>query len=220
MKYTFICDRTPDLFTLHALFSSALDNSHKNKELEYKIWSKDKIIYLILPEEAIIVGERYQFHHQGKPINIKLIKKELVLKTNYKAGKFIRLNGTISYAVHHQNHKERGLRPNICPITMNGTFENNTRTHTLNYLSKKLGINLLDEKFVRSHRFELVNIDSSVRSKENENPIYINNVFSLEVSGFINDELALNSLSVSSVGRKRNYGFGNIWVSDYEPETV
>lgn len=218
----------PNFLTLHALFSTILNkNQENNSLLEYKIFYKDKMIYLIINEDNIkenlkldnlIYQDNYEFKHyinESKIVDIKLkkIKEEEFLYKKYKNGDNIEVFSTISYAINKKN--ESGKKRNICPIDLYGNFIVGTKQHTFQYLEEKMGIKILENFLDKNIRFKYIPIENRFKK------IKFYNVFSLIIPGIVTDENIFNTLQYSSIGQKRNYGFGNVFIRDfYEHETL
>lgn len=207
----------PNHLTLHALFATIIDNKHINQEkLEYKIYYKDKQVILIINTEncpELKLQQCLSFRHNDNIIKLIKIREEPFEYIPFKNDTVVRLTGTICYSIHKSTEN---VIKHVCPINLNGNFIKGTREHTLNYLNDKMGINLFDERFARTNRFEAIsslNFNNPL-SKTNNNKIIFYNVFSFDVVSFVNDIKKLNKLNYCSIGRKRNYGFGNIFIAE------
>jgi hypothetical protein len=223
-KIVYKTDLEPNHLTLHALFATLIDNQHLDKlDLPYKIYYQDKQITFIYDEDvlpSIEAHDNLSFNHGDKKIRLKKIKEEPFIINELRTDNAIRLVGTISYAINKGKNQSgsKTKKTNLCPINLHGNFIEGTRQHTLNYLNEKMGINLFDEKFTRSHRFEQINYShfNTVTSKTNEKEIQFHNVFQFDVISFIDDIEKVNKLNYCSIGRKRNYGFGNVFVLELD----
>ena len=224
-KIKYVCDSSPDYFTCHALFSRITDgalskiivNPH-TEQPKYRVYFEDRAIYIILKEteqiRVIDTPEIVEFNHKGNTIKayFKYIK-DYNKTYNYKNGDFINLGGVISYA---RKSEDRGGKT-ISPFTTLGKIIPNEKTNLLNFLELRLGVDLKTQVDSRDFRFENIsykNFDSGrkVFSKDNSNKISLQNVFSFEVKGFIKNEVVLNELEITSIGRKRSYGLGNVYI--------
>ncbi|MBC7473937.1 MAG: hypothetical protein H7263_06565 [Candidatus Sericytochromatia bacterium] len=231
----YVCTASVDYFTCHALFSKISDgalsklslNSH-SKQPEYRVFFQDRVITIIVNDEDInIVNDlpkSIEFNHQGKKlITILASDTPYEIKSSFNEGQFVTAKGVISYAKNLSNpetvHNQKGvlIRKHKSPIMPNGEILKGEKQATLDYLEKKLGIDLRTQTGDRSFRFEMLsykNFESkhSVYSKSNQKKLSLHNVFSFEIQGFIKNANTVNSLEFTSIGKKRSYGFGNIYI--------
>ena len=233
-KIQYIFDNEINNFTCHALFSTITSKKLENmkinchtKQPEYSVSYQDRVITIIINEEdfGIVFDQQYfennnfetlVFQNEGKNIVGKLWKNENYQnKSNYELNDYVKARGFISYAI---NLSENLKKKNICPIKPNGTFVNGTRQKTLDYLEDRLGIDLRNEQInQRDFRFEMISykhfeLKNKILSKSNNQILSLHNVFSFEVEGFVKD-LKINNLEISSIGKKRTYGLGNIEIT-------
>lgn len=224
IKYVF--NSSVNYYTCHALFSRITDgylskmeiNSH-SKQPEYKISFLDRVITILINSNDfpnIIKPDVVSFNNEGKTLMGKFFSENNFLPTyNFQENEFVFASGIISYAK-NLNTKELG-RKHSSPINPKGEIVLSEKLHTLTYLENKLGIELLSQANDRNFRFEMLSYKhfqgrNEVYSKTNNNKLSIHNVFSFELQGYVKNPKISNSLEYSSIGKRRSYGFGNVYL--------
>lgn len=224
IKYVF--NSAVNYYTCHALFSRITDgylskmetNSH-SKQPEYKISFLDRVITILINSNDfpnIIKPDVVSFNNEGKTLMGNFFSENDFLPTyNFQENEFVFASGIISYAK-NLNTKEPG-RKHSSPINPKGEIVFGEKHHTLTYLENKLGIELLSQANDRNFRFEMLSYKhfqgrNEVYSKTNNNKLSIHNVFSFELQGYVKKPKISNSLEFSSIGKRRSYGFGNVYL--------
>ena len=221
-KIVYQTNYEPNFLTLHALFSTIVDKKHENNNLlEYKIFYKDRMIILIINEDDIKeklqindlkYNDFYEFKHyihEDKFVSIKLkkMKEEEFIYKKYQNGDNIEIFSTISYAINKKNNF--GKKRNICPIDLHGKIIVGTKIHTFKYLEEKTGIEIKENYLEKNNRFKYIPIEDKFHK------IKFYNIFSLILEGVVKNDIIFNKLAYNSIGQKRNYGFGNVFIRDF-----
>lgn len=228
IKYIFT--ESVNHLTCHALFATITDNALAklkinaySKPLEYKVSYQDRTITILINDEDFNVSKELvkevKLKHRGREIiGVLFSDNKFTPSWSFKKGDFVRLQGVLSYA---KKVKEGEKVIHQSPVTLKGNLFLENKEHTLKYLESKLGIDLSNQIDFRSLRFEFISYKSfedgyDVYSKSNNQKISFHNVFSFDFDVYVVDEKIVNSLEYSSVGKKRSYGFGNVFVRAYK----
>lgn len=222
IKYNF--NKTVDNFTCHALFSKITDgalsklslNSH-SKQPEYKVSFQDRLITILINEDDFKLDNlptSVQFNHCGEKINGFLtVDSQYINKKTFNVNDYLTASGVICYTKKHTTDNK-----NKSPINPLGQIINTEKNSIIQYLEEKTGLDIskqIDEKNFRIKMISYKNFEnrSPVYSKSNHQKISINNVFSFIISGYVKDADSVNSLEYRSIGKKRSYGLGNIYLT-------
>lgn len=254
-KIIYQCNRQPDHFTLHALFNSVtnnfyttiISNMHAQPRM-HKTWFNDRIITIIVEDDVPLHLTSYQFSHYDGIISLKPIScEDIGVEQQFTNSEFVVVEGVISYCIHatteqHGRTNSRGApSKKICPIDLKGNFVlhktkdgRSARQCLMDYLKTHTGLNVdvaqIDQR--ADVRFEPLNYKTfqrpdgqQVHSKRNGQQIDIHNAFYFHATAQVVDAEKTNNLSVTSIGRRRSYGFGNLVVSSivqsiYEQKTI
>lgn len=230
----YVCTATVDYFTCHSIFSKITDGQLSrlklntySKQPSYKVSFQDRVITILVDENDFDITKElplyFILNHQGKELNAVLMSdKEYQVKSDFKVGDFVYASGVISYAKNIGNQTEiingeSVTRKHKSPITPTGNFQDNQKKFTFKYLESRLGLDLSTQIDKRDLRFEIISYkhfesNHPVFSKSNRNKISIHNVFSFELEAYVKDVYVANSLEYQSVGKKRSYGFGNVYL--------
>lgn len=233
----YVCTFDPDYLTCHAIFSHVTNNQLKKIEQnayiqkpKFKVYFEDRIVTLIYSEESfneIKDSEKISLYHNGKEhYALKINISNYIFENNKtNIGDYVTASGVISMAKKLtiiqkiDNPDKIILRKNICPVDSLGNFIAGEKQRTLDYLQKSLGIDLKTKNSdSREFRFEMISWrhlhkGKSYKSKSNPGNITLHNVFYFYVNGFVNNIESFNNLNISSIGKKRSYGLGNIQTS-------
>lgn len=218
-------------------YANLVTNSHSLKR-PYKTWFSDRLINLIVEDDVHLNLQSYTFNHHGEKILLKMVSiEDYVSEYHYNAGDFVVVEGVISYCISVSSDVHgRKMMANpsktskkICPIDLHGNFVTHkfkdgrsAREITLDYLHTNTGLLFntaqIDQR--SEIRFEPLNYKSfkkpdgqDVYSQTNAQSIDFHNLFYFHATALVQNPETVNGLSVSSIGRRRSYGFGNINIS-------
>lgn len=228
----YVCTASVDYFTCHALFSRITDgalsklklNSY-SKQPQYRIYFQDRTITILINEHDINLLAQLptsiDFNHNGKILTAILYSDiPYEIKNLFKNGDFVFASGVISYAKNLNTkdvlYSEKKIK-HQSPINPHGEILKGEKKSTIEYLENKLGIDLNSQISERTFRFEIISYkhfesNKNVYSKSNNNKLSLHNVFSFELQGFVKNCETINSLEYTSIGKKRSYGFGNVYL--------
>ncbi len=225
-KITLIANHIPNHLTLHAIFSDIrwgeqLKPNHFDDE-NFKIWNVDKQIYLIIPEDKILgkLKPEYKHYVNGKlfTLKVKELNRQDYIFTTFHMNDVVCIEGILNY---HIKYKEGNTVKLQCPINLEGKFKTDAKNksvkqHFLKYLTDSIGIDCysISEK---TEQFRL----ERIFFEENEQHLDVNhehkkvlfkNLIYVYIKGKIDNPDTLNRLQYSSIGKRRSYGFGNLFI--------
>ena len=197
---------------LHALFSKLTNNRLKTlktdmyRQPEFKIWDDEYKIFIVVDENNHdLFGELhcqdFEFSHENQKIALKFKGKSNFEPFEIEKEKVVRFRGVLSYARKEKNK-------HICPVKGEGFVSISEKQKFIEYFAKTAG---LDIKDCEVQQVPAQHLPQS-KSKTNGKDIYLNNVFAIVGVSVVTNSEKTKKISVSSIGKKRTYGFGNIFI--------
>lgn len=223
--YIFVCDKIPNVLTVHSVLSTIYNKRQENVDLPYKIWQMGKTIHLISDDPCLKL-DNMQFNHYAtrndkipSKINVKLLSVTNEPQNCFQNGNRVVVSGIMSYGTHVGENSKLNLtdndrrQKNISPVQLNGELNPTTKEIMKRYLEDRLGITVNLNYVDKATNFIPM---KDIICYQNGN-VYrkITNVFALEIIGEVVDSGKTSNLSCCSIGRKRSYGLGNIMVKQY-----
>lgn len=212
---TYICDITPNHLTAHSVFREVTELQQVGKFDEFKVQVKDNTIILII-DENLDKNQAKELVMLDKITEKKITCYRVSEKTldsssqqSFQKDEMFNVSGLISWAICKPDGKKQ------CPITVKNTIDKlkttpEEREYFRQTLEKITGVkleNLEHATFIRT-----VIDETKLDDKETKQKLFLN-VFWLSYDGLvINPEQAKKS-QVTSFGRNRSYGFGNIKIT-------
>lgn len=214
IKIMFVSNMKIDNDTLHSLYTSIRfkDNKIPNLKEKFKIWNEGRNIYIIM-EKSKIENQDVNFEFISKKGEVIKVKKFNEQSVNFEkpiVGDFIRVSGIISYA-----YKEKisdGKNIEICPIDFKGNIKDDSKFAY--YLTKNTGLDF--EKSIKHKDRVMINRlfieDLGLSNDKNKSKVFIKNLIMVNAIVEIVDADIAQSLYLTSIGKKRSYGLGNLFL--------
>lgn len=203
----------PNELMLHALFSSVTKNALRTlhsdmyRQPTYKIWDEGQRIFIVVDESNTDLFGNAEYCdvtllHQGEVVLVKFIEKRPFTPSLVQHGARVNVMGVINYARNIQGK-------HFCPIK-NDRFVHAKDEHNFReYFQRQSGIVLNEVRAMHVPHQKL----PSPKSASNNNTIVFHTVFGLQGSGSVENADKATLLQVSSIGKKRSYGFGHMVVN-------
>lgn len=202
----------PNELMLHALFSSLTNNRLKTlkadmyRQPDFKIWDDEYKIFIVVDEKNHdLFGELhcqdFEFFHENQNIKLKFKSKSSFESCDIEKNAVVRFRGVLSYARKEKNK-------HICPVKGEGFISMEEKQKFIEYFERTTGLTIKD---CEVQQVSVQQLPSS-KSKTNGKDVLLNNVFAIVGVSVVDNSEKANKLAVSSIGKKRSYGFGNVFV--------
>lgn len=210
----FVSNMKIDNDTLHSLYTTIRFKEDKISNLKerFKVWNEGRNIYIIIEKEKIENTNTYfEFlSKNGEIIKIKKFSEKDVNFENVNIGDFVKVSGIISYA--YKEKMPDGKIVDICPIDFKGNIKNKEKLAY--YLTKNTGLDF--EKDIEFKDRVLINRlfleDIGLSNNDKKSKVFIKNLIMINAILPVKDEKIANLLNISSIGKKRSYGLGNLFI--------
>lgn len=197
---------------LHALFSKVTNNRLKKlktdmyRQPDFKIWDDEYKVFIVVDENnedlfSELNCQDFEFFHENQKITLKFKNKSSFECFNVEKNTVVRFRGMLSYA-----RKEKSKH--ICPVKGEGFISMDEKQKFVEYFLNNTGIAIKDCEVQQISAQRL----PSSKSKTNGQDVLLNNIFGILGVGIIEDNEKAKRLMVSSVGKKRSYGLGNVFI--------
>ena len=222
VKMRFICDKFPNHLTLHSLYTSIryLVSKDLNSDELFQIWQDGRTIYIVMDDDKVEnTSQNFNFNHENESlINIRLVEKNHLLTVEFEEGEYVYIRGVFSYAYKHFDKENPKKYKLSCPINIKGLFKKDLKTPTFNYLEKVTGLDFNSEKNTDKIKFERIFTDEKTlydsinNGTSIEQKILMKNIISIDATLKIKDIDAFMNIVKGSIGKKKNYGFGKLFI--------
>lgn len=214
IKIMFVSNMKIDNDTLHSLYTTIRFKKEKisNLQEKFKIWNEGRNIYLIIEKEKIENdSSNFEFiSKNGEVIKIKKFNEQSIIFEDINIGDFVRVSGVISYA--NKEEMPDGKIRDVCPIDFKGNIKNKNKLAY--YLTKNTGLDF--EKNIDSKDRVLINRlfleDLGLSNNNEKSKVFIKNLIMINAILEVKDKDMVELLHVTSIGKKRSYGLGNLFV--------
>lgn len=214
IKMMFVANMKIDNDTLHSLYTTIRFKKEKIDNLKetFKVWHEGRNIYIIIGKDKIENdGNLFEFiSKNGDVIKIKKFNEQDVTIPELSLGDFVNISGVISYA--NKQKAEDGNIVEICPVDFKGNIKNQEKLAY--YLTKNTGLDF--EKNIDSKDRVLINRlfleDLGLSNDDKKSKVFIKNLIMINAILQVKNVEIAKSIYVNSIGKKRSYGLGNLFL--------
>ncbi|MDI6977117.1 hypothetical protein [Serratia sp. Se-RSBMAAmG] len=214
VKLTFVANSKVDNDTLHSLYTTLRFKEKKieNLQEDFKVWNEGRNIFIIMEKDKIEnESMSFEFISKNKEyIKIKKFSGQDLSVDGFQVGDFVKVSGFISYA--QKIKQDNGKTIEICPLDFKGNIKNKDKF--IHYLNNSTGLDFSEN--IDSNDRVIINrlfvSDIGINNKDNESKVFMKNIIMINAIVKVIDVDLANSLFFRSIGKKRSYGMGNLFV--------
>ena len=213
VKLTFIANSKIDNDTIHSLYTSVRFKEEKIENLQeiFKVWNEGRNIFIIIDKNKI-ENESIFFEFISKnkeTIRIKKFSEQEIFSDDFEIGDFVKVSGIISYANKIIQNNNKVVE--VCPIDFKGNIK--YKESFINYLNKNTGLDF--SNIDSNDRILLSRIfcnDIGINNNEKISKVFMKNMIMINAIVKVSDVELVKSLYFKSIGKKRSYGMGSLFV--------